>query len=51
MNIDIGSRIKDKEIDSSKVNKDNNTTIKKLPKSNYGIVKKKVNMKVKLKME
>ena len=40
MNIDIGSRMKDKEIDSSKVNKDNNTTIKKLPKSNYGVVKK-----------
>ena len=42
MNIDIGSRIKDKEIDSSKINKDNNmATIKKLPKSTYGIVKKK----------
>ena len=42
MNIDIGSRIKDKEIDSSKINKDNNlVTIKKLPKSKYGIVKKK----------
>ena len=42
MNIDIGSRIKDKEIDSSKINKDNNlATIKKLPKSKYGIVKKK----------
>ena len=41
MNIDIGSRIKDKEIDSSKINKDNNlATIKKLPKSKYGIVKK-----------
>jgi len=42
MNIDIGSRIKDKEIDSSKINKDNNmATVKKLPKSNYGVVKKK----------
>ena len=41
-NIDVGSRIKDKEIDSSKINKDNNmATIKKLPKSTYGIVKKK----------
>ena len=42
MNIDIGSRIKDKEIDSSKINKDNNmATVKKLPKSKYGIVRKK----------
>ena len=48
MNIDIGSRIKDKEIDSSKINKDNNlATIKKLPKSKYGIVKKKEKKKKK----
>ena len=47
MNIDIGSRMKDKEIDSSKVNKDNNTTIKKLPKSNYGVVKKEKKTKKK----
>ena len=48
MNIDIGSRIKDKEIDSSKINKDNNlATIKKLPKSKYGIVKKKEKTKKK----
>ena len=41
-NIDVGSRIKDKEIDSSKINHDNNmTTIKKLPKSKYGIINKK----------
>ena len=37
-NIDVGSRIKDKEIDSSKINKgDNMTTLKKLPKAKYGI--------------
>ena len=48
MNIDIGSRIKDKEIDSSKINKDKNmATIKKLPKSNYGVVKKKEKTKKK----
>ena len=42
MNIDIGSRIKDKEIDSSKINKDDNmTTLKKLPKSKYGTLSKK----------
>ena len=36
-NIDVGSRIKDKEIDSSKINKgDNMTTLKKLPKAKYG---------------
>ena len=29
MNIDIGSRIKDKEINSSKINKDNNMAIVK----------------------
>ena len=41
-NIDVGSRIKDKEIDSSKINQQENmATVKKLPKSNYGIVKKK----------
>ena len=41
-NIDVGSRIKDKEIDSSKINRQENmATVKKLPKSNYGIVKKK----------
>ena len=41
-NIDVGSRIKDKEIDSSKINHDKNmATVKKLPKSKYGIVKKK----------
>ena len=41
-NIDVGSRIKDKEIDSSKINPDKNmVTVKKLPKSKYGIVKKK----------
>ena len=41
-NIDVGTRIKDKEIDSSKINQDKNmATIKKLPKSKYGIVKKK----------
>ena len=41
-NIDVGSRIKDKEIDSSKINQDKNmVTVKKLPKSKYGIVKKK----------
>ena len=41
-NIDVGSRIKDKEIDSSKINKDNNmTTLKKLPKSKYGTLSKK----------
>ena len=40
-NIDVGSRIKDKEIDSSKIDNDNNlTTVKKLPKSKYGIVGK-----------
>ena len=38
-NIDVGTRIKDKEIDSSKINNDNNlTTVRKLPKSKYGIV-------------
>ena len=37
-NIDVGSRIKDKEIDSSKINKgDNMTTLKKLPKAKYGV--------------
>ena len=41
-NIDVGSRIKDKEIDASKINHDNNlTTIKKLPKTKYGIAGKK----------
>ena len=41
-NIDVGSRIKDKEIDSSKIDHKNNMlTVKKLPKSKYGIVKKK----------
>ena len=41
-NIDVGSRIKDKEIDSSKINQSHNmVTVKKLPKSKYGIVKKK----------
>ena len=41
-NIDVGSRIKDKEIDSSKINKDDNmTTLKKLPKSKYGTLSKK----------
>ena len=41
-NIDVGSRIKDKEIDSSKIDHDKNrVTVKKLPKSKYGIVKKK----------
>ena len=41
-NIDVGSRIKDKEIDSSKINHDNNkTTVKKLPKSKYRIVNNK----------
>jgi hypothetical protein len=41
-NIDVGSRIKDKEIDSSKIDqKKNMLTVKKLPKSKYGIVKKK----------
>ena len=41
-NIDVGSRIKDKEIDSSKINHDSNLiTLKKLPKSKYGIVTKK----------
>ena len=40
-NIDVGSRIKDKEIDSSKIDNDNNlTTVRKLPKSKYGIVGK-----------
>ena len=40
-NIDVGTRIKDKEIDSSKINNDNNlTTVRKLPKSKYGIVGK-----------
>ena len=52
MNIDIGSRMKDKEIDSSKINKDNNlATIKKLPKSKYGIVKKKEKEKNKKKKD
>ena len=41
-NIDVGLRIKDKEIDSSKTNPDNNmVTLKKLPKSKYGVIKKK----------
>ena len=41
-NIDVGSRIKDKEIDSSVIKNDKNlVTIKKLPKSNLGIFKKK----------
>ena len=41
-NIDVGSRIKDKEIDSSKINADKNlATVKKLPKSKYGVIKKK----------
>ena len=41
-NIDVGSRIKDKEIDSSKINKDDNmTTLKKLPKAKYGTLSKK----------
>ena len=41
-NIDVGSRIKDKEIDSSKINQNNNLlTVKKLPKSKYGVVKRK----------
>ena len=40
-NIDVGSRMKDKEIDSSKIDNDNNlTTVRKLPKSKYGIVGK-----------
>ena len=40
-NIDVGSRIKDKEIVSSKIDNDNNlTTVRKLPKSKYGIVGK-----------
>lgn len=44
-NIDVGSRIKDKEIDSSKINGDQNlATIKKLPKSKYGVIKKKKNL-------
>ena len=52
MNIDIGSRMKDKEIDSSKINKDNNlATIKKLPKSKYGIIKKKEKEKNKKKKD
>jgi len=51
-NIDVGSRIKDKEIDSSKINHDNNmTTVKKLPKSKYGIVNKKDKDKNKKKKE
>ena len=38
-NIDVGSRIKDKEIDSSKINKDSHlATLKKLPKAKYGIM-------------
>ena len=49
-NIDVGSRIKDKEIDSSKINQAHNmVTVKKLPKSNYGIVKKKDKNKTKAK--
>ena len=41
-NIDVGSRIKDKEIDSSKINKDNNmTTLKKLTKAKYGLTNPK----------
>ena len=47
-NIDVGLRIKDKEIDSSKTNPDNNmVTIKKLPKSKYGVIKKKEKKKKK----
>ena len=45
-NIDVGSRIKDKEIDSSKINQDKNmVTNKKLPRSKYGVVKKKEKVK------
>ena len=41
-NIDVGERIKDKEMDSSKINQDANlATFKKLPKSKYGIAGKK----------
>jgi hypothetical protein len=41
-NINVGSRLDDKEIDSSKINQDKNMeTVKKLPKSSFGIVKKK----------
>ena len=51
-NIDVGSRIKDKELDSSKINQDKTmVTIKKLPKSKYGVVKKKDNNKKKKKEE
>ena len=51
-NIDVGSRIKDKEIDSSKINKDDNmTTLKKLPKSKYGTLSKKEKDKNKKKKE
>ena len=40
--IDVGSRMKDKEIDASIINNDKNlVTIKKLPKSNLGIFKRK----------
>jgi hypothetical protein len=47
-NIDVGSRIKDEEIDSSKINQAHNmVTVKKLTKSNYGIVKKKDKNKTK----
>ena len=41
-NIDVGSRMKDKEIDASIINNDKNlVTVKKLPKSNLGIFKRK----------
>ena len=51
-NIDVGSRIKDKEIDSSKINHDKNmVTIKKLPKSKYGMVRKKEKSKKERKKE
>jgi hypothetical protein len=40
-NIDVGSRMKDKEIDASVINNDNLVTIKKLPKSNLEIFKRK----------
>ena len=41
-NIDVGSRIKDKEIDASVIKNDKNlVTVKKLPKSNLGIFKRK----------
>ena len=43
-NIDIGSRIKDKEIESSKINNDNITN-QKLPKIKYGIATNNKNKK------